>query len=305
MFTIAIHGGAGVITRQSITKEEETLFRDGLDDALKTGVSLLEKGGSAMDAVVVTVMALEDNPMFNAGRGSVFNHEAKHEMEASVMWGKTREAGAVCGIRNVRNPVLLARRAMEDSGHLFLHGAGAEEFAREQNLPFEVDSYFFTPKRYDQLMDAKKGSKVRLDHSPDQNFGTVGAVALDKYGNLAAATSTGGLTNKNYGRIGDSPLIGAGTYAANDTCAVSCTGDGEFFIRGVVAYDISCLLEYKGLSLHDACELVILDKMKKLGGTGGVIAIDKIGNVEMVFNCEGMYRGFQKDTGERFVEIWE
>lgn len=300
MYTIAIHGGAGVINRENLSPDEERLYLEGLADALNIGFQMLERGSSALDAVEAAVMNLEDNQLFNAGSGSVFNSEGIHEMEASVMWGQNLDAGAACALRNIKNPIRLARLVMEISPHLFLNGSGAEEFARENNILFEDDSYFFTTKRYDQLLDAKKNVRVQLDHS-----GTVGAVALDKEGNLAAATSTGGLTNKSYGRIGDSPIIGSGTYANNETCAVSCTGDGEYFIRGIVAYDISCLMEYRKLTLKEACNLVIMEKMKKLGGEGGAIAVDKLGNIAMVFNSEGMYRASRKEGEAPFIAIFK
>lgn len=304
MYTLAIHGGAGVIDSNSITADEGKLYKEGLVEALQAGLYLLDQGENALDAVEAAVTILEDNPLFNAGKGSVFNYEGKHEMEASVMWGKTLDAGAVCSLRNVRNPVRLARMVIERSQHVFLNGAGAEEFAKEHGLPLEDDSYFFVTKRYDQLIDAKKNTRIQLDHVAENKYGTVGAVALDRYGNLAAATSTGGLTNKNYGRIGDSPIIGAGTYANNDTCAISCTGNGEFFIRSVAAYDISCLMEYKSFTLKEACELVIMEKMVKMGGEGGVIAADKWGNVELLFNTIGMYRAYATDSIAPQVDVF-
>lgn len=304
MFAIAIHGGAGVINRNSLSHEEEKLYREGLEVALNTGYSLLLNGESALEAVEKAVAVLEDNSLFNAGKGSVFNSDGKHDMEASIMWGLTVDAGTVCGIRNVKNPVSLARAVMEQSSHLFLNGQGAEDFARETGLTFEDDSYFFTTRRYDQLIDVKKNMKIQLDNSGEKIFGTVGAVALDNNGNLAAATSTGGLTNKKFGRIGDSPVIGSGTYANNNTCAVSCTGDGEFFIRSVAAYDISCLMEYKNLSLKEACEIVIKNKITKLGGEGGAIAVDRNGNVELVFNSEGMYRAYRKEGEPPVIAIF-
>jgi beta-aspartyl-peptidase (threonine type) len=303
MYTIAIHGGAGVINPGALTSAEENQYREALGEALLSGYRMLERGVSALDAVEAAVMSLEDNPLFNAGKGSVFNSDGIHEMEASVMWGKNLDAGAVCAVRNIRNPVHLARLAMEKSPHLFLNGTGAEDFAREHGLTFEDDSYFFTTKRYDQLLDAKKNSKVLLDHAGEHKFGTVGAVAMDQHGNLAAATSTGGLANKSFARIGDTPVIGSGTYANNNTCAVSCTGEGEFFIRGVTAYDISCLMEYKGLSLQEACDLVIMKKMKDLGGEGGVIAVDNKGNVALVFNSEGMYRAYKQEGSDPVIAI--
>jgi beta-aspartyl-peptidase (threonine type) len=305
MYSIAIHGGAGTIRKDSITPEEEKLYLEGLEAALQIGYQILSDGRSALDAVEAAVISLEDNPVFNAGRGSVFNSEGIHEMEASVMWGKNLDAGAVCALRNVKNPIQLARLAMEKSSHLFLNGKGAEDFAREHDIAIEEDSYFFTTNRYDQLLDAKKNGRVQLDHFAEKHFGTVGAVAFDNAGNLAAATSTGGLTNKSYGRIGDSSVIGSGTYANNNSCAVSCTGDGEFFMRSVVAYDISCLMEYRNMSLMEACNLVVLEKLKKIGGEGGVIALDKSGNVAMVFNSEGMYRGYQKEGEKPFLAIYK
>ncbi len=304
MYSIAIHGGAGTIRKDNITPEEEKLYYGGLESAIQAGIHFLAQGMSALDAVEAAVMSLEDNPLFNAARGAVFNSEGIHEMEASVMWGKNLDAGAVCALRNVKNPIHLARVVMEKSKHLFLNGKGAEDFARENDIAFDEDSYFFTTKRYDQLLQAKKTGHIQLDHTAEKYFGTVGAVALDSAGNLAAATSTGGLTNKSYGRIGDSPVIGAGTYANNNTCAVSCTGDGEFFIRGVVAYDISCLVQYKNMPLQDACNLVMLEKMKKIGGEGGAVAVDKSGNVALAFNSEGMYRGYCKEGEKPFVAIY-
>lgn len=299
MYTIAIHGGAGVVDRNTLSSAEERLYLEGLEEALNSGFRLLEMGESALDAVESAVIALENNLLFNAGKGSVFNSDGIHEMEASIMWGKTLDAGAVCGLRNVKNPIHLARLAMEKSPHVFLNGTGAEAFARELGVPFEDDSYFFTTRRYDQLLETKK--QIRI---PMENFGTVGAVAIDKSGNLASATSTGGLTNKNYGRIGDSPVIGAGTYANNRTCAVSCTGDGEFFLRTVAAYDIACLIEYKNMSVEEACRLVIKDKLQSIGGEGGAIAVDTLGNAALVFNTTGMYRAYKKDTGEMEIAIF-
>lgn len=305
MYAIAIHGGAGVISKGVLSSDEEKLYYEGLEGALFKGFHLLEKGMSALDAVEASVMSLEDNILFNAGRGSVFNAEGIHEMEASVMWGKLIDAGAVCGLRNVKNPVHLARLVMEQSPHLFFSGKGAEDFAREHNLDFGEDSYFFSTRRYDQLLDAKRNGRIQPDHFFEQNLGTVGAVALDSIGNLAAATSTGGVTNKAYGRIGDSPVIGSGTYANNATCAVSCTGDGEFFIRGVAAFDISCLMEYRNMSLEEATRHVILNKMKKLGGEGGAVAVDKLGNIALVFNSEGMYRGSIREGEDPVLAIYK
>lgn len=295
MYALAIHGGAGVVERNELSVEMESEYMRGLQDALASGFLILKNGGSALDAVEASVVSLEDNELFNAGKGSVFTHDGHHEMEASIMCGRRVDAGAVCAIRNVRNPIILARNVLDKSKHLFLNGEGAERFAKENKLVFESDDYFYTTTRYRQLQLSKL---KQLD-----NKGTVGAVALDKEGNLAAATSTGGLVNKNYGRIGDSPVIGAGTYANNSTCAVSCTGDGEYFIRGVIAYDISALIEYGKYSLKEACGHVI-GRLGTMGGDGGVIAIDKNGNIEMFFNSNGMYRGFWKEGFEPEVFIF-
>jgi len=247
---------------------------------------------------------MEDFPLFNAGKGAVFNNVGGHEMDAAIMFGLGLEAGAACGVSHIKNPVKLARAIMEHSGHVILCGAGAEQFAKRQNIAFEDDAYFYTEQRYKQWQEALKEDRVQLDHS-DKKFGTVGAVALDKEGNLAAATSTGGMTNKKFGRVGDSPVPGAGTYANNNTCAVSCTGHGELFLRCVVAYDISCLMEYKGLSLKDACDIVVYDKLVKIGGEGGLIAIDKLGNIEMPFNSDGMYRACRSSEGRMEVKIYK
>lgn len=310
-YAIAIHGGAGTILKSHITDEMEKEYRKGLAQALEAGENMLQKGGTALDAVEIAVMSLEDHPLFNAGKGAVFTHEGLHEMDAAIMCGKTLRAGAVAGIKNVKNPVKLAKAVLQHSDHVFLCGAGAEEFARLQGIPFEDAAYFFTRQRYEQLLEIRDTGKIQLDHSvnedPDalKKFGTVGAVALDKQGNIAAATSTGGMTNKKFGRVGDSPVIGAGTYANNNTCAVSCTGHGEFFLCSVAAYDISCLMEYKGLSLQDACNLVVHEKLWKIGGEGGLVALDAAGNIAMVFNSEGMYRGMKKEGEELLVAIYK
>jgi len=305
-YGIAIHGGAGTITRSLLTSEKEKAYRQGLSDALAAGENILRAGGSAMDAVIAAVVSLEDCPLFNAGRGSVFTAEGFHEMDASLMRGDNLDAGAVAGVSGVKNPVLLAKAIMEKSDHVLLAGKGAEAFAREQGLVFETESYFHDEFRWNQLQEAKREGRVQLDHTApeDRKFGTVGAVARDKNGHLAAATSTGGMTNKKFNRIGDSPVIGAGTYANNTTCAVSCTGHGEFFIRAVVAYDISCLMEYKGLTLQQACQVVVMDKLVKIGGEGGLIAIDHTGQIELPFNSEGMYRGFVKEGLIPVVDIY-
>ncbi|HEX5002679.1 MAG TPA: isoaspartyl peptidase/L-asparaginase [Bacteroidia bacterium] len=291
MYSIAIHGGAGTILKSQLTADMEKAYSGSLFAALQAGERILKEGGAALDAVTAAVKLLEDDPLFNAGKGSVFTFNEKHEMDASIMNGANRACGAVAGVSNVKNPVLLARMVMEQTEHVLLSGEGAEELAHEKGLVFEPDSYFFSEFRHRQWKQVHQSGTTSLDHLDEKKFGTVGAVALDDQGNLAAATSTGGMTNKKYNRIGDTPLIGSGTYANNETCAVSCTGHGEFFIRQVTAYDISCLMEYRGLSLSEACTLVVKNKLVELGGEGGVIAVDRKGNIEMVFNSEGMYRG--------------
>lgn len=303
MIRLAIHGGAGTILRSSMTAELQQQYEQGLQDALQAGYSVLQSGGAAVDAVQAAMVSLEDFPLFNAGRGSVFNNVGGHEMDASIMDGSNLMAGAVSGISHVKNPVLLARTVMDKSEHVLLCGQGAEQFAKQQGLQFEDDAYFYVQHRYEQWQQALKEDSISLDHN-DKKFGTVGAVALDANGNLAAATSTGGMTNKKFGRMGDSPIIGAGTYANNNTCAISCTGHGELFIRSVVAYDISCLMEYKGLSLREACDVVVHDKLVKIQGEGGLVALDKHGNIELPFNSEGMYRGYVTEN-ERKVMIYK
>lgn len=308
-YGIAIHGGAGTILRSLMTPEKEALYIKGLHEAITAGNAVLEKGGSSLDAVETAVMWLEDFPLFNAGKGAVFTNKGTHEMDASIMDGLTLEAGAVSGISNVQNPVQLARVIKEKSGHVFLSGPEAETFAKQMGLPFQPDTYFYEEGRYKQWQEVKDSDGYQLDHTVNsgegKKFGTVGAVALDKQGNLAAATSTGGMTNKRFGRIGDTPMIGAGTYANNNTCAISCTGHGEYFIRAVVAYDISCLMEYKGMSLKEACDFVVKDKLVKFGGEGGLVAIDAQGNIELPFNSEGMYRAWKKGTNPVEVRIYE
>lgn len=301
---IAIHGGAGTILKSSMTDEKEAAYKNALQAALLAGEKVLEAQGSALDAVEMAVRSLEDNELFNAGKGSVFTHDGKHEMDASIMDGKNLMAGAVAGIDKVKNPVSFARMVMEKTEHVFLSGAGAMELARKLNVQQMPDDYFFTQQRFEQLAEIRNSDKMQLDHS-DKKFGTVGAVALDVHGNIAAATSTGGMTNKKFGRVGDSPMIGAGTYANNASCAVSCTGHGEFFIRAVVAYDVACLVEYKGLTLAQACEKVVNDKLVKLGGEGGLIALDKAGNISLVFNSEGMYRGYKRQGEDMYLGIYK
>ena len=306
-FALAIHGGAGTILRSTMTPEKELSYKKALEDAIIAGETILMKNGRSIDAVEAAIRSLEDNPLFNAGKGAVFTNEGKHEMDASLMNGKDLTAGAVAGVQNIKNPISLARGVMDKSEHVFMAGLGAQEFAKKINAEFMPDDYFFVQMRFDQLQQAKESDTMILDHTVDKEkkFGTVGCVAIDAHGNLAAGTSTGGMTNKKHGRVGDTPLIGSGTYANNKTCAISCTGHGEFFIRSVVAYDISCLMEYKGLSLKKACEIVVMDKLVKIGGEGGLIALDAKGNIELPFNSEGMYRASKKEGEEIFIGIYK
>ena len=303
-FGIAIHGGAGTIHRSSMNPELQKRYEDALQEAIDSGYGILEAGGSSLDAVEAAVAVLEDFPLFNAGKGSVFNHNGKHEMDASIMYGKTLEAGAAGGVSGIRNPIKLAKLIMLHSEHVMLFGKGAEEFASKNDLVLAPEEYFYEESRFQQWQQALQEDRVQLDHS-DRKFGTVGAVALDMAGNLSAGTSTGGMTNKKFGRVGDSPIIGAGTYANNNTCAISCTGHGELFIRAVVAHDISCLMEYKGLSLREACNEVLHNKLVDIKGEGGLVAIDAYGNIEMPFNSEGMYRAFRHSDGTAAGKIYK
>lgn len=289
---LAVHGGAGTIARELMTPAREKAYRDALELALKRGHAVLKEGGTALDAVEAAVRALEDSPHFNAGKGSVFNADGQHEMDASLMNGSDLRAGAVAGVQNVKNPISLARRVMEKSSHVLISGMGAFEFAHKQKIELEDDQYFFDQFRYDQWKETVGTDVYTLDHSDkEKKFGTVGAVALDAHGHLAAATSTGGMTNKKWQRIGDSPIIGAGTYANDATCAVSCTGHGESFIRAVAAHDVHALMAYKGLSLQEAVRVVVHEKLPPLDGDGGLIAVDRNGDIVLDFNCTGMYRG--------------
>lgn len=311
-FTITIHGGAGTILKQDMTSELENLYLAALQQAQDAGYTILENGGTAIDAVVASVISLENNVLFNAGKGSVFTKKGEHEMDASVMEGKNLYAGAVAGVNNIRNPIELALAVMHHSNHVFLSGQGAVDFAMQQKIALMPDSYFFSQFRYEQWKAVRDSDTYMLDHNnieseslmKDKKFGTVGAAACDKFGNLAAATSTGGMTNKQYNRIGDTPVIGSGTYANNNTCAISCTGHGEMFIRAVAAYDVSCLMEYKGLSLKEAMNIVVNDKLKKIDGEGGMIGVDTAGNFAMIFNSEGMYRGVKNSDGINEVAIY-
>jgi L-asparaginase / beta-aspartyl-peptidase len=307
---LAIHGGAGTIERSKMTPEREREYHAGLERGLTAGYEILKRGGSSLDATEAAVRVLEDDPHFNAGKGSVFTSAGTNEMDAAIMDGKTLAAGAVASLKHIKNPISLARLVMEKSGHVMMDSEGAELFAKENGIELVDQKYFFTQKRWDALQKIKAAEKSRTSGAgkkfliTDQDrHGTVGAVAVDQRGNLAAATSTGGTTNKRPGRVGDSPVIGAGTYANNATCAVSATGDGEYFIRATVARDVSALMEYRGMSLKDAGQ-VALDKVAKLGGTGGLIAIDHQGNITLPFNTSGMYRGYVDPNGKFVIEIY-
>lgn len=306
-FSIAIHGGAGTLVKGMMTPELETQYKQALKKALNKGYLVLENGGTAVDAVEQAVKLLEDSHLFNAGKGSVFTATESHEMDASIMDGKTLNAGAVSLITGIKNPVSLAKDVMEKSEHVFLAGEGAMQFAKELNYSFEDPSYFYDEFRHKQWIEIKDTDSFQLDHAKkkDSKFGTVGAVACDKNGNIAAATSTGGMTNKKWGRVGDSPMVGAGNYANNKTCAISCTGSGEFFIRGVVAYDVACLMEHKNMSLQAASNEVINKRILELGGDGGLIAVDAKGNIAMPFNTEGMYRASKSSIGKEEVTIYK
>ncbi|QCW99072.1 isoaspartyl peptidase/L-asparaginase [Aggregatimonas sangjinii] len=305
-YALALHGGAGTLVKGMMTPEKEGAYKKALQSALDVGYAILEKGGSSISAVTETVACLEDSPLFNAGKGSVFTADGTHEMDAAIMDGLNRNAGAVSLITGIRNPIRLAKAIMEESEHVFLAGEGAMRFAKKLNFNLEEPTYFYDELRYQQWLDIKDTDNFQLDHSlkKDSKFGTVGAVACDQNGNVAAATSTGGMTNKRYGRVGDSPMIGAGNYANNKTCAVSCTGSGEFFIKGVVAYDVSCLMEFKGLSLEAAATEVIQKRIVEIGGDGGLIAVDGKANLTMPFNTEGMYRAYKTSNQETDVAIY-
>jgi beta-aspartyl-peptidase (threonine type) len=312
-FTIAIHGGAGTILKEDMTPQLEAAYFEGLQQALDISYAVLEEGGTAINAVKAALVLLEDNVLFNAGRGAVFTKKGVQEMDAAIMDGIDLSAGAVAGVRNVRNPIELATEVMRNSNHVFLSGKGANDFAIKQGVKLEPDEYFFSAFRYDQWKAIRDSDNYSLDHTNhqleelmrDKKFGTVGAVACDMKGNLAAATSTGGMTNKKYGRIGDSPMIGAGTYANNKTCAISCTGHGEMFIRSVAAYDVSCLMEYQHLSLQEAMDIVVNEKLPLMNGEGGMIGVDAEGNAAMIFNSAGMYRGARNNKGLNEVSIYK
>ena len=307
---IAIHGGAGTILKASMTPEREGEYIRALESALRAGYAILDQGGTSLDAVEAAVRSMEDSPLFNAGKGAVFNHEGRNELDASIMNGSTKAAGAVASVTIIKNPISAARAVMEKSPHVMMTGRGAELFATSVGIEIVDPSYFWTERRWKQLQDALTKENAKSSSSldsvpPELRFGTVGAVALDSSGNLAAATSTGGMTNKRYGRIGDSPVIGAGTWADNASCAISATGDGEYFIRLAVARDIAALVEYRGLSVQRAAEEVINRKLAALGGSGGVIVLDRQGNIAMVFNSEGMYRARMRTGEAPTIEIYK
>lgn len=314
-FTIVIHGGAGTILKKNMTPEKEAAYKAKLEEAIRVGYSILKNGGTSLDAVQKTINVMEDSPLFNSGKGAVFTNAGTNEHDASIMDGKTLNAGATAGTSTVRNPINLARKIMDNSPHVMLSGKGAEQFAQEQGLKIVDPKYFYTDRRFKALQKILEKEKTELINDnktafydsdiKNSKFGTVGCVALDKEGNLAAGTSTGGMTNKRWGRIGDSPIIGAGTYANNNTCAVSSTGWGEYFIRAMVAHDISALMEYKGMSLKEAAHEVIQKKLPDLGGDGGIIAVDNMGNIALEFNTAGMYRATMNDKGELIVEIYK
>lgn len=317
-YALVIHGGAGTITPDKLTPELDKEIRGTLLEALSVGEGILTSGGTSLDAITATIQVLENSPHFNAGKGAVFTAEGKNELDSSIMDGATLNAGAISGVSNVKNPITLARAVMEKSVHVMLQGQGAEKFADEQGIERAEDEYFHTDYRWGQLQDAKARQQGPiLDHNGkehssvedktagDYKFGTVGAVALDKHGNLAAGTSTGGMTNKSHGRVGDSPIIGAGTYANNSSCAVSATGHGEFFIRATVAHSICALMEYGGLSLEDASNRIVMEQLVEMGGDGGIIAVDKNGNMAMPFNTAGMFRGNVSSRQKADVSIYK
>lgn len=315
-FAIIIHGGAGTILKKNMSDEKEVEYKAKLEEAIKVGHAILKNGGTSQDAVLRTIQVMEESPLFNAGKGAVFTHEETNELDASFMDGKTLNAGAVAGVKNVKSPIELAIKIMTDSDHVMLSGKGASIFAKEKGLEIVDPSYFYTESRFKSLQRIKNSVKTELDHDDkkaafydadikNSKFGTVGCVALDKNGNISAGTSTGGMTNKRWGRIGDAPIIGSGTYANNRTCGVSSTGWGEYFIRGQIAYDISAQMEYQQKTLKEATSDVIQNKLTKLGGTGGVVALDKNGNMSFEFNTAGMYRASMNDKGELVVKIYK
>ncbi|HYG04286.1 MAG TPA: isoaspartyl peptidase/L-asparaginase [Chryseosolibacter sp.] len=313
--TLVIHGGAGTIRKENMSPEKEAAYHAAMKQALNVGYAILDEGGTSVDAVIAAIKVMEDSPLFNAGRGAVFTNEGKNELDASIMDGRTLMAGAVAGVTNVKNPITAAHAVMTKSQHVMLTGRGAEQFAEEQGLEIVDPSYFFDSTRYKHLLRLQEKEKnsgglsvVQLSEDPfvkGSKFGTVGAVALDKSGNIAAGTSTGGMTNKRYGRVGDAPIIGAGTYANNATCGISATGWGEYFIRLSVAHDIAAMMEYAHLSIDEAADSVIMKKLTTLGGDGGVVGLDQQGNITMKFNSDGMYRGYIKERGAAKTFIYK
>jgi len=300
-YSIVIHGGAGVMSKDKMNEERRAEYKAKLTEALELGEKMLQEGATATDVVVKVINVMEDSPLFNAGKGAVFTHDGVNELDASIMEGKTLNAGAVAGVQDIKNPINAARAVMENSVHVMLSGKGASEFAKEQGLEIVPNKYFYTESRYQSLQQLLKEERKR---TKKDNIGTVGCAVLDTYGNLCAGTSTGGMTNKRWGRIGDSPIIGAGTYANNKTCALSCTGHGEYYIRLGFARDISAMMEYQNLSVTEACKKEI-EKLSELEGTGGVIGLDAEGNIAMEFNTSGMFRGYIKSTGEKKVAIFK
>ncbi len=306
-FAMVIHGGAGTILKKNMSDEKEAEYRTALNEALSIGESILKDGGTSLDAVINTIKFMENSPLFNAGKGAVFAHDGRNMLDASIMQGRDKNAGAIAGVTNVKNPITGAVAVMQNSDHVLLSGTGAEEFCTGQGLEIVDNKYFYTDSRYKSLqkvLEKEESMGHVIDENVDYKFGTVGAVALDKNGDIVAATSTGGMTNKRYDRIGDSPIIGAGTYADNNTCGVSCTGHGEYFIRYAVAHDVSAMMEYGNKDVKTAAEHIINEKLVKANGSGGLIALDKYGNISMPFNTAGMYRGYVTDV-KRFVGIYQ
>jgi beta-aspartyl-peptidase (threonine type) len=313
-FAIVIHGGAGGIKKEYFTEQQQEAYKLKLKEALKAGYAVLENGGISLDAVQAAINVMEDSPLFNAGKGAVYNSEGNQEMDAAIMDGKTLNAGAIAGVNHIKNPILAARIVMDSSSHVLLSGKGAEILAAKYGIEMVDSSYFFTEKRMNQLKELQGKEKIKLDDTAfliknelidDHKFGTVGAVAIDKSGNIAAGTSTGGMTNKKYGRIGDVPIIGAGTYANNLTCGISATGTGEYFIRTVAAHEVSSLIKHKGFTPSEALHEVLFNQIGPLGGEGGMILLDKNGEVYWDFNSTGMFRGYKKSTGETTIEMFE
>jgi len=313
-FAIVIHGGAGGIKREYFNEEQQEAYAKKLEEALNAGYTILEKGGISLDAIQAAINVMEDSPLFNAGKGAVYNSEGNQEMDAAIMDGKTLNAGAIAGVNHIKNPILAARMVMDSSKHVMLSGKGAEIMAEKYGIEMVDSSYFFTEKRLNQLRKIQGKEEIQLDHTAfliknklidDHKYGTVGAVAIDKNGNIAAGTSTGGMTNKKYGRIGDVPILGAGTYANNLTCGISATGTGEYFMRTVAAHEVSSLLLYKDLTPKEALHEVLFNQIGPLGGKGGMILVDKNGDISWDFNSTGMFRGFKKSNGEQKIEMFE